>query len=70
MQLFNTVIDDNDFIVYALFILEKTHGPNLEKLRDIFDIFEINVKRFFDIVSFKDYFNYLEVDDLHIPNML
>ena len=26
MNLFHTVIDDNDFVVYALFVLEKTHG--------------------------------------------
>ena len=65
----HTVIDGNDFVLYALFILEKTPTQVPDDLKDIFYIFEKNVKDFFfDIVSFKNYFKNLNVEDLGIPN--
>ena len=64
----HTVIDGNDFVVYALFVLEKTPTQAPDDLKDIFYIFEKNVKDFFfDIVSFKDYFKNSNVEDLGIP---
>ena len=67
MELFNTLIDNNDFLVYALFVIERTNDAP-DRLKHIFYKFERNVKMFFfDIVSFKDYFNHLNVEDLAIP---
>ena len=67
----HTVIHGNDFVLYALFVLEKTPTQVPDDLKDIFYIFEKNVKDFFfDIVSFKDYLKNLQVHDLHIPTML
>ena len=67
IQLKHTVIDGNDFVVYALFVIERTNDAP-DRLKEIFYIFERNVKMFFfDIVSFKDYFKSLNVEDLAIP---
>ena len=63
----HTVVHGNDFVLYALFIIERTNDAP-DDLKDIFYIFERNVKEFFfDIVSFKDYFKNLTVEDLGIP---
>ena len=65
-----TVTDGNDFVLYALLVLEKTPTQAPDDLKDIFYIFEKNVKEFFfDILSFKDYFNNLNGEDLGIPTM-
>ena len=68
-ELFDIMINDNDFVLYALFQIENRHAQNLQKeytlMKEAFDNFEKNMKEVFGIdFSFKEQYHNLTVDDL------
>ena len=70
--MFDIIINENDFVLFALFQIENRNAQNLHTeytlMKEAFDNFKNNMKQVYGSdFSFKEQYQNLTEHDLHIP---